>query len=46
MTGTSYLSPLSLDAESTITAPSGGTVTMTVDGTQTPAHPGMRRPTG
>ncbi|MFD7812901.1 hypothetical protein ACFV6E_08150 [Streptomyces sp. NPDC059785] len=31
VTGTSYLSVLSLDADSTVTAPAGRTVTMTVD---------------
>ncbi|WP_330308145.1 MULTISPECIES: hypothetical protein [unclassified Streptomyces] len=38
MTGTSYLSVLSLDTDSTVTAPSGGTVTMTmtVDGVRRP----------
>ncbi|WP_327432701.1 hypothetical protein [Streptomyces sp. NBC_01236] len=40
MTGRSYLSLLSLDPDSTVTAPSGGTVAMTVDGAQAPVEPG------
>ncbi|WP_460065257.1 hypothetical protein [Streptomyces sp. YKOK-I1] len=40
VTGTSYLSVLTLDADSSVTAPDGGTVTMTVDGTPTEPEPG------
>jgi hypothetical protein len=35
VTGTSYLTALSLDATSRVTAPGGGQVTMTVDGAPT-----------
>ncbi|MGH3208148.1 MAG: hypothetical protein ACRDNO_10335 [Trebonia sp.] len=35
MTGTSYLTGLSLDATSAVTGPRGGKVTMTVDGKPT-----------
>ncbi|WP_416984453.1 hypothetical protein [Streptomyces sp. T028] len=40
VTGTSYLSVLTLDADSTVTGPDGGAVTMTVDGTPTEPAPG------
>ena len=40
VTGTSYLTSLSLDARSAVTAPRGQQVTMTVDGTPTAIKPG------
>ena len=40
VTGTSYLTALSLDATSSVAAPGGGHVTMTVDGTPTAITPG------
>jgi hypothetical protein len=40
VTGTSYLTSLSLDATSAVAAPRGGQVTMTVDGAATAIKPG------
>ncbi len=40
LTGTCYLTSLTISADSTVTAASGKTVTMTVDGTATPIEPG------
>ncbi|MFD4600909.1 hypothetical protein ACFWPQ_23145 [Streptomyces sp. NPDC058464] len=40
VTGTSYLSRLTLSADSSVTAPAGSTVTMTVDGEPTAIEPG------
>jgi hypothetical protein len=40
VTGTSYLTALSLDATSALTGPRGRKVTMTVDGVATPITPG------
>jgi hypothetical protein len=40
VTGTSYLTALSLDATSAVAGPRGGNVTMTVDGKQTAITPG------
>ncbi|MER5427781.1 hypothetical protein [Streptomyces sp. NPDC002588] len=40
VTGTSYLSALTLAADATVTAPSGKTVTLTVDGTATELRAG------
>lgn len=40
VTGTSYLSALTLASDATVTAPSGRTVTLTVDGTTTEIEPG------
>ncbi|MFE2431044.1 hypothetical protein ACFXJ5_30420 [Streptomyces sp. NPDC059373] len=40
VTGTSYLSALSIGSDATVTAPSGKTVSLTVDGTATAITPG------
>jgi hypothetical protein len=40
VTGTSYLSRLTLSADSAVTAPAGSTVSMTVDGEPTAIEPG------
>lgn len=40
VTGTSYLSALTLASDATVTAPSGKTVTLTVNGTTTEIEPG------
>ena len=42
VTGTSYLTALSLDASSAVTGPHGGKVTMTVGGKPTAIIPGDR----
>lgn len=40
VTGTSYLTRLELAADAALKAPDGKTLTMTVDGTETPVAPG------